>query len=234
MTAQEVLAELKSLGNENIKRIFMNHGVKEPLFGVKIEDLKKIQKKIRKDHQLSLDLYKTGNADAMYLAGLIADEKKITASDLKSWAIHSSAMLSEYTVPWVAAESNHGYQLAMEWINSSNETLQVVGWSTLSSIVAIVPDDKLDIKELKTLLRRVQDKISSVGNRVTSAMNGFVISTGTYVKDLTDLALKTGNTIGKVSIDMNGTACKIPYSADYIQKVIDRGTIGKKKKMARC
>jgi 3-methyladenine DNA glycosylase AlkD len=234
MTAQEVLAELKTLGNENIKRIFMNHGVKEPLFGVKIEDLKKIQKKIKKDHQLSLDLYKTGNADAMYLAGLIADEKKITAADLKSWASHSSAMLSEYTVPWVAAESSHGYKLAMEWINSSNETLQVVGWSTLSSLVAIMPDDKLDIKELKTLLLRVKQEITSVGNKVRSAMNGFVISTGSYVKDLTDHALKTGNTIGKVSIDTNGTACKIPYSPDYIQKVIDRGTIGKKKKMARC
>ena len=56
----------------------MNHGAKEPFFGVKVGDLKKILKKTKKNHELSLELYKTGNSDAMYLAGLMADEKKIT------------------------------------------------------------------------------------------------------------------------------------------------------------
>ena len=38
------------------------------------DDLKKYQKRIKKDYQLSLDLYDSGVSDAMYLAGLIADE----------------------------------------------------------------------------------------------------------------------------------------------------------------
>ena len=42
-----------------------------------------IQKKVKKDYQLAKDLYATGNADAMYLAGLIADEDKMTKKDLK-------------------------------------------------------------------------------------------------------------------------------------------------------
>jgi len=33
---------------------------------------------------------------------------------------------------------------------------------------------------------------------------------------------------------MGGTACKVPLATDYIQKVIDRGSHGKKKKVARC
>lgn len=35
--------------------------------------MKPIQKKIKVDYQLAKDLYATGNADAQYLAGLIAE-----------------------------------------------------------------------------------------------------------------------------------------------------------------
>ncbi|MEM8893619.1 MAG: DNA alkylation repair protein, partial [Bacteroidota bacterium] len=40
--------------------------------------------------------------------------------------------------------------------------------------------------------------------------------------------------IGKVEVDVGGTACKVPLATTYIQKVIDRGTVGKKKRQARC
>lgn len=78
MTIKEIMTELQSKGSESIKKILLKHGVKEPFFGVKVEYLKPIQKKIKMDYQLAKDLYATGNADAMYLAGLIADDKKMT------------------------------------------------------------------------------------------------------------------------------------------------------------
>ena len=45
--------------------------------------MKKIQKRVKMDYQLALDLYDTGIADAMYLAGLIADDAKMTRKDLQ-------------------------------------------------------------------------------------------------------------------------------------------------------
>jgi hypothetical protein len=76
MTAIEIVEELRMLGAESIKKVLRNHGVQEPFFGVKIGDMKKIQKRIKKDYQLALDLYVTGNYDAIYLAGLVADDAK--------------------------------------------------------------------------------------------------------------------------------------------------------------
>ena len=73
MTAKDVLAQLKALGTEQTKKTHMRHGAKEPFYGVKVADLKVLQKKIKTDHALALELYDTGNSDAMYLAGLIAD-----------------------------------------------------------------------------------------------------------------------------------------------------------------
>lgn len=78
MTAKEVVEQLKALGSDAYKKTLQKHGVQEPVFGVKIEELKKIQKRIKKDYRLALDLYDTGIYDAMYLAGLIADDAKMT------------------------------------------------------------------------------------------------------------------------------------------------------------
>src|SRR6266436_6784509 len=85
MTAKTILAEIKPLGNLSYKKVLLNHGVSEPCFGVKVEELKRIQKRIKKDYQLALDLYDTGVYDAMYLAGLIADDEQMTRKDLEGW-----------------------------------------------------------------------------------------------------------------------------------------------------
>jgi 3-methyladenine DNA glycosylase AlkD len=235
MTKNEVMIELQGFGNETTKRIFKNHGAREPLYGVKVQDLKKIVKKIKKDYTLSLELYDTGHSDAMYLAGLIADEDLMTKKDLQKWVKGAYwYMISDYTVPWIAAESKFGYELALEWIESEEEFVASAGWSTLSNLVSIKPDDELDIKSLKQLLLRVEKEIHKAPNRVRYLMNGFVIAIGSYVKDLTKTAMNAGEKIGKVHVDMGGTACKVPLSRDYIQKVITKDRVGKKRKMARC
>jgi hypothetical protein len=143
-------------------------------------------------------------------------------------------MLSEFTVPWVASGSKHGWDLALQWIESKKENIAAAGWATLGSLVSTKDDADLDLAALKKLLSRVEKTIHQQPNRVRYVMNGFVIGVGCYIKALSDLALKTAERIGEVSVDMGGTACKVPYGPDYIQKVKQRGTIGKKRKMAKC
>ena len=65
-------------------------------------------------------------------------------------------------------------------------------------------------------------------------MNGFVISVGSYLQDLNPEARNAADAIGKVSVNLGNTACKVPFAPDYIQKVMARGSVGKKRKMARC
>ena len=117
MTAKEIVAELKKLGNAQTKKTWMNHGAQEPCLGVKVEDMKKIQKRVKMDYQLALDLYDTGIADAMYLAGLIADDAKMTKRDLQRWAEKASEPLAGCTVPWVAAGSPHAREIALRTSN---------------------------------------------------------------------------------------------------------------------
>ncbi len=235
MTFKEVMTQLEEFGNEQTKKTLMKHGAREPFFGVKVEDIKKIQKKVKKDYELSLELYNSGNSDAMYLAGLIADEKKMTKEDLQNWVNNAYwYMLSEYTVAWIAAESNYGWELALEWIISDEDSIAAAGWSTLSSLVAIKKDDELNTSKLFELLEKIPGAIKTAGNREKYTMNGFVISLGSYVPELTDKAIEVGSRLGKVEVDMGGTACKVPQAKEYIEKVKIKGRLGKKRKMARC
>jgi 3-methyladenine DNA glycosylase AlkD len=235
MTADDVVKQLKPLGKDSIKKVLINHGAKEPFFGVSVGDLKNIQKKIKVNYQLALDLYDTGISDAMYLAGLIADDAQMTKKDLQHWVDQAYwYMLSEYTVPWVTAGSNHGLEMALTWIKSKNEGVAAAGWSTLSSLVATKDDDDLDLGQIKELLDRVGKTIHQQPNRVRHVMNGFVIAVGSYVKDLTKHALAIAEKIGTVSVDMGGTACQVPDAPSYIAKAIKRGSLTKKRKTAKC
>ncbi len=235
MTVKDILKELEAYGDERTKKTLMNHGAREPFYGVKVADLKKILKQTKKNHELSLALYDTGNSDAMYLAGLMADEKQITREQLNAWVKDAYwSYLSEYAVPWVAAETPFGFDLGLEWIESKEEGIASAGWSTLASYASVNQDENLDLDEYKQLLDRVVKDIQGAENRVKYTMNGFVIAVGTYIKDLTAYATEIAGKIGAVTVDMNGTACKVPLATTYIQKVVDKQRVGKKRKTARC
>ena len=235
MTAKEVLAQLKKLGGASTKKVLMKHGAKEPFFGVKVADLKVLQKKIKTDHALALELYDTGNSDAMYLAGLIADPVRMTKAQLQKWVKGAYwYMHSGYTVPWVASESKFGRELALDWIDSDSEQIANAGWCTYASLVAIKPDAELDLPEIEKLLTRVQDEIGSAPNRVKYAMNNFVIFVGSFVAPLTAKAKAVGKAIGTPEVDMGDTSCQVPNACEYIAKIEKAGRVGKKRKHAAC
>lgn len=235
MTAKEILSELEGYGNEQTKKTYMTLGAKEPLFGVKVQDLKKVLKKTKKNHELSLALYATGNYDAMYLAGLMADETQITKEQLELWVGQAYfSYLSEYAVPWVAAETSYGFELGLKWIQSDVETIASAGWGTLAYYAAVHEDATLDIKTYINLLDTVEKEIHGAQNRVRYVMNGFVIAIGSYVEGLTEKSKEVAQKIGKVTVDVGGTACKVPLANAYIDKVINKGRVGIKRKTARC
>ena len=235
MTPEEIIKQLGTLGQASIKNVLLKHGIKEPLYGVKIEELQKIKKKIKNDYALSLQLYKTGIYDARYLAGLIAEPAKMTAKDLEDWVKQANApILYETIVAGITAESKHGMELAKKWIESKDAGIASAGWATLSHLVSVKEDSELDIPQLRALLKKVPTLITSAPNRIKSTMNGFVISAGSYVKELNELAKQTAKKMGKVVVDMGDTACKVPDALTYIEKVENKNGVGKKRKSAIC
>lgn len=233
MTFDEIMLFLEEHGSEQYRKILQNHGITSKMYGVKVADMKKVQKKVKKNYELSMKLFDTGIYDAKYLAGLIADEKAMTKEDLQHWMQSAGSNgISIYTVAWIAAESDYGNELAREWIESEVEDIAAGGYSTYSSLIATKPNEELDIDEIRRLLDHVANVIHEERNKVRYQMNSFVISVGGYIDELTDKAIKCGELIGKVNVNMGNTACKVPSIVSYIEKMKKKGV--KKKKQARC
>ena len=235
MTLDQAMSELAAKGSEAVKTIWLKHGAKEPFFGVKVGDLKPLHKKMKGDQALALELYATGNSDAQYLAGMIADGKLMTPAQLDTWAKTAGwNMISGFTVPWVASEHPEGFALATKWIDAKDEAIAVAGWKTLGALATIAPDDRLPVKKFSTLLDRVATSISAASDDVRLAMNQFIIAVGTYVAPLGDQAIATARTIGRVEADLGDTACKIPDAEAYILKRRRGAPIAPKRKTVRC
>ena len=234
MIFEEVMQQLKEFGNEQTKNTFLNHGATEPLFGVRVGDLKKILKHIKKDHELALLLYDTGNSDAMYLAALAVDPKLMTEDDLRRWSAAATwYLIAESAVGWVTAESPNALKLAREWMKSDREMTAVAGWSTYSNYVTYAGAGELDLDEINSLLLEIRDSIHVAPNRVRYNMNQFIICVGAYIPELRDAAINVAEIVGKVHVDVGNTACKVPLATEYINKILERGE-PKKKKTVRC
>jgi 3-methyladenine DNA glycosylase AlkD len=231
------MAELKKKGSEQTRKIYARHGMAtREMFGVSIANLKPIAKKIKGQQALAHGLYETGNVDAMYLAGMVADGAQMSEKQLTDWAEGAAGaqMISEYTVAWVAVDHPQARELAKKWMKSKKEHVAASGWCTYSGLLATKSDDALDLREIEQLLSVIEKEIHNAPNRARYTMNGFVIAVGAYVKPLLKRAKSAAKKIGEVSVDVGETACTIPLASAYIQKIEAANRVGKKRKTIRC
>ena len=160
----------------------------------------------------------------------------MSVEEIQAWAEGAAGMpmITDYTVAWVAVDHPEGRALATKWIESDNAEVAAAGWCTYSGLVTTKADNDLDLAEIEKLLDHCVKHIATVDDRVRSKMNSFIIAVGTYVKPLSELAKSTANQIGKVSVDVGDTACKVPQALEYIAKAEAAGKVGQKRKTIRC
>lgn len=235
MTLSEVMEYLESKGSEQTRKTFKRHGAPDDFFGVKVGDLKPLEKKLKGNHSLAMDLYATGNSDAQYLAGLIADPKEFSIADFELWASGATwNMISDYAVAWNIAESPLCMEICSNWINHKNIVFQHIAWCAMSAYLGIVSNDLLEIDFHRKMIDRVEKEIHSSENHLKYCMNGYLIALGCAVPELTDACREAGKRIGKVEVFMGETSCKTPEIVTYIDKVAGMNRLGKKKKFAKC
>ncbi len=236
-TAASILAELKRKGSEQIRKIYSRHGMAaERVYGVKVADMKAIAKPIRGQQALACELMETGNMEAMYLAGMVADGAALTPAQLNRWLDGAAdlQMIAEYTIPWLAVENAKARELALRWIDSKKAHVAAAGWCTYGGLMALKPDAELDLDEIRRLMGRVLKEIGDAPNRVKVCMNNFVISAGGYVAPLLKEAKAVAKKLGTVKAEMGETDCKVPVALAYIEKIEGMGRVGKKRKTMRC
>ncbi|OWR30744.1 DNA alkylation repair protein [Saccharibacillus sp. O23] len=235
MNAQEVLNELQALGTERTKKRYLSEGAREPLFGTATGAMKPMSKITKKDQALAEELYATGNYDAMYFAGVIADPEVMTEADFERWIDAAYFyMIADHIVSVTLSETNIAQQVAEKWIASGEEMRMSAGWSCYCWLLGSRKDAEFDTEKLDGMLNLVQETIQDAPDRAKYSMANFVVAVGVSYIPLSERALETAEAIAPVEIGTGTSKIKVLQTAANIRKALDRGQLGFKRKHVRC
>jgi 3-methyladenine DNA glycosylase AlkD len=235
MDFETVMQELEVLGKERTKKIYISNGAHEPLFGVAMGAMKPLAKKIKNNQPLADQLYATGNYDAMYFAGVIADPKIMTETDFDRWMDGAYFyMLSDYVVAVTLAETDIAQEVADKWIASGEELRMSAGWSCYCWLLGNRPDHEFSADKLAIMLDQVENTIHQSPERTKSAMNNFMYTVAISYLPLHEKAVETAKAVGPVEMKRDKKKSSILQASENIQKELDRGKLGFKRKYVRC
>lgn len=220
MTYAEVMAELKKLGTAQNIKIYKRHGAGDNLFGVSFANLNKLQKKIKIDHQLALQLWESGNTDARTLATMIVDPKQMTPSLADRWIKNLSSYGLVDLLAGLFAKTLFAKEKMEEWMKSPKEFIRQCGYSILGGLLK--NGAGISETDCQRYLKTIEKEIHTSPNRARHSMNGAVIGIGVFKPALTAEAFATAKKIGKVEVDHGETGCKTPDAIEYIQKTLKR------------
>lgn len=235
MNMEMVMQELEMLAKERTKKMYISNGAQEPLFGVATGVMKPIAKKIKIDQNLAEELYATGNYDAMYFAGIIADPKAMTESDYDRWIDAAYFyMLSDYVVSVTLSESDIAQEVSDKWIASGDELRMSAGWSCYCWLLGSRKDVEFSEIKISNMLDLVKDTIHDSPERTKSAMNNFLYTVGISYLPLHEKAVETAKAIGIVEVKREKKKNSFLNAFESIQKEVDRGKLGFKRNYVRC
>ncbi len=171
----------------------------------------------------------------MYFAGIIADPKAMRESDFDRWIDGAYFyMLSDYVVAVTLSESNIAQEVADKWIASGEELKMSAGWSCYCWLLGNRKDDEFSESKLSDMLEMVKKTIHDSPERTKSAMNNFLNTVAISYVPLHEKAVEIAKEVGIVEVKRANKKSSLLNAAESIQKELDRGRLGFKRKYVRC
>jgi 3-methyladenine DNA glycosylase AlkD len=219
MTVREVLRELEALGDESLRAYNRKSGAGEKQFGVKLGDVRKVAKKVKRDHALALGLWETGNAEARFLAALVMDPQRLSAAELDG-LVRSLAW--DRTADWLNSYvvRNHPEREALreKWMKSKDKWSRRAGWDLTAERVAKAPEGL----DLGGLLDRIEKEMGKAPPEARWTMNFALIAIGTHHAAFRERAVAIGERIGAYRDYPVSKGCVSPFAPIAIREMAKR------------
>lgn len=194
MQPGEILAELKKLSNPKSIAALKKTGIgTENYWGVGLDKMRLLSRKIKKNHDLASQLRKSGVHDALLFSFIIDNPKKITKQEIKEIIkeIHHNDLLDNFCL-YILVNTPYVIELIDEWKDSSKEMTKrcayiLVKYGARSNM-------KLADQFFEEFLLRIEREISFSKKGVKEAMLDLMVCIGNRNKYLksktTEVALK--------------------------------------------
>jgi 3-methyladenine DNA glycosylase AlkD len=219
MTVNEVLAQLKSLGDEARHAHNVKAGAPENQFGVKLGDIRAIAKKIKTDHELALKLWDTGNVEAQLLSTLIVKPKSLSADELDAMTRSTTcAQVAEWLNAYVVAQHPEKDSLREKWMKATDRWAARAAWHLTASRV----NEDADGLDLAALLDRIEREMPKAKPEVQWTMNNTLAAIGIKHAGHRKRAIAIGEKIGLYRDWPVSKGCTPPYVPVWVEAMVKR------------
>ncbi|GHD40974.1 DNA alkylation repair protein [Mycetocola manganoxydans] len=216
ITVEELLAELGALEDPKAREINEKHGDDH---GVNLGKLRGIAKRLKTQHPLALELWRTGSTPARLLALLICRPKAFDLDEL-------DAMLREARIPkvhdwlvnYVVKKSPHVEELRVVWFSDTDPIVASAGWALTTERVAKHPDG-LDLDELLTI---IEAQMKDAPDRLQWAMNNTLAQIGISHPEYRARAIDIGERLEVLKDYPTPPNCTSPFAPIWIAEIVRR------------
>jgi 3-methyladenine DNA glycosylase AlkD len=166
-----ILQELKSKGDPRNVEGMARFGIKSSdTFGVPTPEIRRLGKRLGKDHSLAAKLWATGNLEARTLASLVDDPKKVTVRQMESWAGEfDSWAICDGCCFNLFDKTPFAYDKAIEWSGRQEEFVKRAGFALMAGLA--LHDKKADDLRFLQFLPAILEQADDERNFVKKAIN---------------------------------------------------------------
>lgn len=219
LSSKEVHEQLESLGTEQWRKQNRKRGAHDNQYGVKLGDIRKIAKSIKKDHQLALELWSSENIDARFVAILIMDGKALSKDEVDQM-VESIQFdrIADWFISYVIKHHADKEALRQKWMSAKSDMASRAGWSLTAERIAKNPDGL----DLKAILDRIENELAKARPMEQWTMNFAFVEIGINSPKLRKRVLKVAETLGVYRDFPTSKGCTSPFAPIWINEMVKR------------
>lgn len=225
MNLKETLAKLETLGDEKRRAFNIKNGAgKMKQFGAAMGDLRALAKKIKTNHELALQLWKTGNIDAQLLAILLMKPKELSAKELDTMVRTARfAWVADWLNAYIVKEQPPADKetLRIKWMEDEDGWAARAGWNLTASRINKGGKDAAEL-DLPVLLNRIEREMADAPPETQWTMNNTLGAIGIHHAKHRKRAIAIGEKIGLYKDWPMSKGCIIPYVPVCVPEMVKR------------
>ncbi len=219
MKLEQALKRLEALGDEKVRKRNAKNGAGDNQFGVKLGDVRKLAKEIKRDRELGMALWDTGNVDARLLALLIIEPKTLSADDVDRM-VRSVTLdqVADWINAYIVKQHPDKEALREKWMTDADPMAGRAGWNLTAERVARRPEGL----DLVALLDRIEAEMPDADPRVQWTMNSTLAGIGIHFAKHRERALAIGEKLGVFRDYPTSKGCTSPFAPIWIHEMVSR------------
>ena len=193
--AKLIIKELQALGKPSVAKQMSYFALPvEKAFGINTPVLRKFAKKLGKNHELAISLFKSGYHEARVLAALIADQSKFNEELMDEWTHQFDNWgVCDCCCGEVFTDTPYAFDKAIEWSKSEKEFVKRAGFALMAELA--MHDKKAKDQKFIPFFRRVETEAYDERNFVKKAVNWALRQIGKRNSALHEKAIASANKI---------------------------------------